>query len=131
MPREDTAAPQSVFEGRVEAEPLPRADGMAAGDMRCAAPVAEAEPSRCAGAERFMACAVRVGALSPWEPAIAEASGMVPSGAIGAAGGGLMAWVLAGGGPTSVTSGFAIDVTFANWGAGNPRAASFPLPEKT
>ena len=85
--------------------------------MRCVAPMAEAEPSRCAGAGRFMVCAARVGALSPWEPAIAEASGMVPSGAIGAAVGGLMAWVPAGGGPTSVTSGFAIDVTFANCGA--------------
>ena len=73
-----------------------------------------------------MGCAVRVDALSPWEPAIAEASGMVPSGAIGAAVGGLMAWVPAGGGPILVTSGFAIDLTFANFGAGNPRAAPFP-----
>lgn len=73
-----------------------------------------------------MACAVRVGALSPWEHAIAEASGMVPPGAIGAADGGLMAWGPAGGGPTSATSGFAIDVTFANCGAGNPHPLRFP-----
>jgi hypothetical protein len=93
LPREDIAAPQLAFEARVEAAPLPCAAGMAAGDMRCVAPMAEAEPSRCAGAGRCTACAVRVGALSPWEPAIAEESGMVPSGAIGAAVGGLMAWV--------------------------------------
>ena len=126
MPREDIAAPQSAFEGRVEAAPLPCAAGMAAGDMRCVAPMAEAEPSRCAGAGRFMACAVRVEALSPWEPAIAEASGMVPAGAIGAAGGGLMAWVPAGSGPTSVTSGFAIDVTFPNCGAATLAPLCFP-----
>jgi hypothetical protein len=70
--------------------------------------MAEAELLSCAVAGRFTACAVRMAAPSLWEPAITEVSGMVPAADIGAGGGGPTAWAHAGGGPTSVTSGFAI-----------------------